>query len=109
MFCQKCGHEVSDEAVVCVNCGCSVGNKQTQSADASSSKAGLGVLFGLLLGFIGLILGIVMFPEGSVARKTFVKAWIITFAVSTAISVLGFILMFAIGLATMPDIMFLLG
>ena len=26
MFCNKCGKEINDEAVVCVGCGCSVNN-----------------------------------------------------------------------------------
>ena len=25
MFCEKCGKEVYDEAVVCLNCGCALG------------------------------------------------------------------------------------
>ena len=25
-FCEKCGAELNDEAVVCVKCGCSMGN-----------------------------------------------------------------------------------
>lgn len=27
MFCTKCGKEISDQAVVCVNCGCAVDSK----------------------------------------------------------------------------------
>ena len=26
MFCTKCGKQISDEAVVCIHCGCAVAN-----------------------------------------------------------------------------------
>ena len=26
MYCQKCGSEIADEAVICTNCGCETGN-----------------------------------------------------------------------------------
>ena len=41
----------------------------------NESKAGIGVVLGLFLGIIGLIIGICIYPEGTVARKTFIKAW----------------------------------
>ena len=31
-YCSHCGAEVNDEAVVCIKCGCSVGNQQKVSA-----------------------------------------------------------------------------
>lgn len=31
MFCSKCGKEISDEAVVCVHCGCATSNMRKQS------------------------------------------------------------------------------
>ena len=33
MFCEKCGKEVHDEAVVCVHCGCSLKSSAELSAD----------------------------------------------------------------------------
>jgi len=33
MFCEKCGKEVHDEAVVCVHCGCSLKSSAVSSAD----------------------------------------------------------------------------
>lgn len=29
-FCQKCGHEIMDEAVICPHCGCSVATTVTE-------------------------------------------------------------------------------
>lgn len=39
----------------------------------NESKTGIGVVLGLFLGIIGLIIGICIYPEGTVARKTFIK------------------------------------
>ncbi|MBO4954627.1 MAG: zinc-ribbon domain-containing protein [Clostridia bacterium] len=30
MFCQKCGNQIQDEAVVCIHCGCAVEPKKEQ-------------------------------------------------------------------------------
>jgi len=32
MFCSKCGKEISDEAVVCVHCGCATANMQAKES-----------------------------------------------------------------------------
>ncbi len=95
MFCKNCGKEVKDEAVVCVNCGCSLEKKAEVNPEHNESKAGMGVLFALLFGLIGLLIGILMYPENTVARKTFMKAWGITFGCSIAAYVLIYIIFFA--------------
>ena len=34
MFCSKCGHEINDEAIICVHCGCAVkGSRQVTKSD----------------------------------------------------------------------------
>ena len=59
MYCKHCGQEINDNAAVCIHCGCAVSNApaQTQNSAATKgeSKTGMGILLGLLLGFIGLI------------------------------------------------------
>ena len=35
-FCQTCGKEIMDEAIVCPNCGCAVGSKQSTAIDEIS-------------------------------------------------------------------------
>lgn len=108
MYCQKCGKEIDDEAIVCTNCGCAVKNinlnQTTQPAqDYSTSKAGMGVLFALLLGLIGLVIGICIYPENTVARQTFIKGWGITFGVSVGVLIILFMLIFSVfGLAFIP-------
>ena len=47
MFCNKCGKEINDEAVVCVGCGCSVNN-------FSVEKDNNGLITILLCWFLGV-------------------------------------------------------
>lgn len=100
MYCPKCGKEVNDEAVVCVNCGCSLQNKPDTKPEHNESKTGIGVVLALFLGLIGLIIGICIYPEGTVARKTFIKAWGITFGVAVAVEVILMIVLFSTVLGT---------
>lgn len=89
MFCQKCGKEIQDDADVCIHCGHAVNkNEPSHAKDYKTPKTAIGVLLGFFLGLIGLIIGVLMYPEGTVARKTFIKSWGITYAVTFAIEVL---------------------
>ncbi len=95
MFCKKCGKEVNDDAVVCVHCGCSLKEDENKK-EMNESKTGIGVLMGLFLGIIGLVIGICMYPAGTLARKTFLKAWGITFGVCVAILVVCYIIILCV-------------
>ena len=56
-FCQKCGKELNDNAVVCVHCGCSTadtGKNGTAVLDAPSFGYGF-------LGFVIPLVGLVLF------------------------------------------------
>lgn len=53
-FCQKCGAQVRDEAVVCTNCGCAVTGNNT-SAMATGGNDGLAVAAKVFL-ILGCIL-----------------------------------------------------
>ena len=90
MYCKKCGKEINDDAAVCVHCGRAV--EQEVAKDHSQPKTGIGVLMGLFLGFIGLIIGICLYPEGTIARKTFIKSWCITFFVCWGIGLLMYLI-----------------
>lgn len=77
-YCEKCGKELLDGAVVCVGCGCpvesaaaTVQSKQTASVEQPQKKAGSGsIVFGVigilgaflfaLIGHIASIIGIVL-------------------------------------------------
>lgn len=60
MFCKKCGKEIHDEAVVCVNCGCAV-------EENAGNKEGKSWLATLLLCFFLGGLGIHRFYTGHIA------------------------------------------
>lgn len=98
MFCRHCGKEVDKEAVVCIHCGKLL--KQIQmttpkNKEYETSKIGMGVLFALLLGIIGLIIGVAIYPSDTEARVTFIKGWGITFGSSIAIILFFFIIFLA--------------
>ena len=96
MYCKKCGEQILDEAVICPKCGCETGvkNEKLPVLDAAESKTGIGVLCGLFLGLIGLIIGLCLYKEGTIARKTFMKGWGITFGISIAIVVIFYVFIF---------------
>ncbi len=52
-YCQHCGKEVLDDAVICMSCGCSVTNKPDTEVDESVS-AGL-VILAVLIPLFGII------------------------------------------------------
>ena len=88
-FCQHCGKELLDEAVVCPACGFSVqsnGDMQTTEVDES-----VNVVF-VILAVLFPIFGIVYWPVKAKTRPTCAKACgiasIITFAVSFVITAL---------------------
>lgn len=88
MNCKKCGAEIDNEAVVCPKCGCAV-DKDQQNPKYNESKTGIGVLMGLFFGLIGFIIGVAIYPEGTVARKTFVKACLIVYLIRLAVTIIG--------------------
>ena len=68
MFCQKCGKEINDEAVICVGCGCPVKGTEYDTKNEvkvdkpereSSSTASTALIFAFLIPIVGLIMGIV--------------------------------------------------
>ena len=75
MYCQKCGAEIADEAIVCPKCGCATGNT-IQSAnqmavpaenEISSAKTMsiLSIVLGLLIPIAGWILGGLAFGKAN--------------------------------------------
>ena len=69
-YCTKCGKEISEDAVICVNCGCSV--NATSNASDSNSKSWWCLGFFTSLFFtplIGLILWLVWKDEAPMKAK----------------------------------------
>ena len=54
-YCQHCGKEVRDEAVICPNCGCRCQEEKKQ--EESSGLAVAALVFGILGGWLGIVLG----------------------------------------------------
>ena len=54
MFCNHCGAEINDEAVVCVKCGCSVTPPRKNPADKSSKDWIVTLLLCSFLGGFGV-------------------------------------------------------
>lgn len=109
--CRNCGKEMLESFEFCASCGAklktneqtkyktvnyNVNNNREIRYGSHESKTGLGVLLAILLGVIGLIVGICLYPEGSYARKSFIKAWVITFAIEIGITVLLLIILLSI-------------
>lgn len=97
MYCRNCGKEVDEKAVICIHCGCAIWENQQPNAnpEINTPKTTMGVLFGLFLGLIGLVIGICLYPEGTVARKTFMKGWLTAFLIEIGVLVLLYVLIFA--------------
>ncbi|MBQ7236802.1 MAG: zinc ribbon domain-containing protein [Clostridia bacterium] len=96
MFCTNCGKEIDEKAVVCIHCGVAVKKEQPDSVEHSQSKTGIGVLMGILLGLIGLLIGVLMYPANTIARKTFIKGWGITFAICAVLTIVLYIIFYFI-------------
>ncbi len=45
-YCSHCGHEVNDEAEICVNCGCRVSRKSSSDSDTKNT---LGLIAKILM------------------------------------------------------------
>ena len=88
MFCSKCGKEVSDEAVVCVHCGCAIENKKAPVAYANDApNVGFAIL-GFLIPLVGLILYLVNKDTAPLKAKSAGKGALVGFCVSLVFSII---------------------
>ncbi len=55
-YCSKCGKEIMDEAVVCVNCGCAVENAATKAVSTQDTGSAGWAVLGFFIPLAGLIL-----------------------------------------------------
>ena len=80
MYCKHCGKEITDDIVNCPSCG-HVVNEQSKPPKPHS-KFGLGIVFSLIYGFLGLIIGLCMYAPQSHDRESFVSGWVTMFFLS---------------------------
>lgn len=98
MFCQKCGNEIEDSAVVCPKCGCPTENNNFSASPVSSNVpiiengekrtlADCAIVFSILIPIVGLILGIIGIAKYKTAKlknkciaaiPTSIVVWIIS-------------------------------
>lgn len=84
-YCQQCGSQLVDQAVVCPNCGCTVQEPINQQEDKPST--GLNVL-AFLFPLVGLIL-FLCFQKTTPVRAKAIGKWALDgFAVGAALSIL---------------------
>lgn len=86
-FCQKCGKELVDEAVICTNCGCAVGGAPVQQYSADAPNIGLAIL-SFFIPLVGLILYLVNKDTYPLKAKSAGKGALIGFCVNIVISIL---------------------
>ena len=88
-FCSKCGHELVDEAVVCVNCGCSVADPATPAAPAVADAPNMGfAVLGFFIPLVGLILYLINKDTAPRKAKSAGKGALIGFIVSVVLGII---------------------
>lgn len=95
MFCNKCGKEIADDAVICIHCGRSVENRAVQSSvEEDKVNGGLCVL-SVFIPLFGIIYWAMKYKETPKKAKACGIAALISWG---ATFVLSFAFSFIIGL-----------
>lgn len=90
MFCQKCGKEINDEAVICIHCGCAVNSKPNtyKIANEDDKKSvGLNVL-SFFIPLFGWIYGGINHKTYPIKAKGCIVSAFIGFGVSLLCSII---------------------
>ena len=83
-YCSKCGAEISEEAVICVKCGCQVAKTQKVN-EADEQNTGLNVL-AFFFPLIGLIMWLLWKTEYPIKAKGIGKSALISCIISAVVS-----------------------
>ncbi len=83
-FCQKCGKEIMDQAVVCPACGCAVQSSQVSVQSDKDDKANIGlIILSVLIPIVGVILWPVMNGKSPKAARVYgltgIISWVVYF------------------------------
>lgn len=85
MYCQKCGKEIDNEAVVCIHCGCATKNQALRKEDSDVRTSGGLIALSILFPIVGIIMGIVYMQSYNETRRdagrTYLKTALITWGV----------------------------
>ena len=91
-YCQKCGKELMDEAVVCPGCGCPQGAQKQVVEDSSSFGW---ALLGFCVPIAGLILYLVWKDNTPLKAKSAGKGALVSVILSVVFYILYFVLIMA--------------
>ncbi len=96
MYCQKCGKEIMDEAMICIHCGCPTGKAQEAPVEEDKVNVGLCVL-SFFIPLFGIIYWAIKAKEKPKAAKacgiTAIVAWVCSFILGTVFASLITMLM----------------
>lgn len=98
MFCDNCGSEIDDRAVICSHCGVQVGKRSIQSENQGNTLAIVGFVLSFFIAIAGLICSILGYKKAKnecAPYKGLALAGIIISAVSIGLAVLIYIIVFA--------------
>lgn len=88
-YCSKCGNQINDDAVVCLNCGCAVENAQSlpNNAEVDAPNTGMAVL-GFFIPIVGLILYLIWKDKTPLKAKSAGKGALIGFIAGVVFSII---------------------
>jgi len=78
MFCQKCGKEILDEAVICVHCGCMVKKAPAQKAPIEDKVEPLWMILSILVPLVGIIYGTMNHDQIPNTGKAYILAGVLS-------------------------------
>lgn len=96
MYCNKCGKEINDEAVVCIHCGCAVNNgaKNNPMVPTEDDKvSAIIIICTILIPLVGMILGIVNLCKkktrsGGIYLGVGIGAWVLNMIILAMIGLI---------------------
>ena len=84
MTCPHCGKEVPNSNLTCPYCAKTLRKTLRKTPTVyHDSKTAMGVILSLFLGFIGLVIGLLLYQ--GYERETFIKGWMIPFIIELVI------------------------
>lgn len=89
MYCQKCGKEINDDAVVCVHCGCLVDQTQLLEKAFKRDKTSIGLgIVSFIFPIFGWIYGGIRYSEYPKSSKTYITCGIVGFVLNVLVLLL---------------------
>ncbi len=63
MYCENCGRDIDDRAVICPHCGVATGRRDVQTVSQGNVLAIVGFVFSFLIALVGLICSIIGYKK----------------------------------------------